>query len=188
MRELALHVLDLLQNAAEAGATRVTLVVDEDWQADRLTIVVDDNGRGMTPDTIARVTDPFFTTRTTRHVGLGLPLLVASAERSGGALTICSRPGAGSTVEATFRLSHADRQPLGDLADSLLAFLLGESAPGLSYRHEVIGHGSCPPTKFEFDTAAIAAELGPVPLNHPVVQRWLAEFLAEGEAQCQVVS
>jgi light-regulated signal transduction histidine kinase (bacteriophytochrome) len=188
MRELALHVLDLLQNAAEAGATRVTLLVNEDWPVDRLTIIVDDNGRGMAPETIARVTDPFFTTRTTRHVGLGLPLLAASAERSGGALAIRSRTGAGSTVEATFRLSHPDRQPLGDLASSLLAFLLGERAPGLHHRHEVIRHGGCSPIKFEFDTAAIAAELGTVPLNHPAVQRWLAEFLAEGEAQCQVVS
>ena len=125
MREIALHVLDVLQNAAEAGATRVELTIDEDQPGDRLTITLHDNGRGMDAATLAQVTNPFFTTRTTRHVGLGLPLFAAAAERAGGQLVVESEPGQGTRVLATFGYFHPDRQPLGDLAGytvGLLAF------------------------------------------------------------------
>ena len=93
MRELSLHVLDILQNAREAKATLVELTVDEDLAGDRLTIEVRDNGVGMTAETLQRVRDPFFTTRKTRHVGLGLPLFSAAAERCNGSLTLESAPG-----------------------------------------------------------------------------------------------
>lgn len=180
MRELALHVLDILRNAVDAEATRVTLTIDEDHLADRLTLCVTDNGRGMDAETVARVSDPFFTTRTTRHIGLGLPLFRAAAERAGGGLAIWSHPGAGTTVVAEFQLSHPDRQPLGDMAGTLLAFLLAEQAPDLAYRHRKQRETE---TLFEFDTADIRAELAGLPLTHPAVARWLAEFLAEGEAE-----
>ncbi len=182
MRELALHVLDILRNTVDAGATHVTLIIEEDSARDRLTITVSDDGRGMTPETVAQVTNPFFTTRTTRHVGLGLPLLAAAAERAAGDLRIASTPGQGTTVEATFQLAHPDRQPLGDLPGTLLAFLLAEGAPQLRYEHRVM-RGPAASRTFRFDTAAIRAELGDVPLNHPAVVQWLAEFLAEGEAE-----
>lgn len=182
MRELSLHVLDILQNAVEAGAARVSLTIDEDVPADRLAITVADDGRGMDAEMVARVTDPFYTTRTTRHVGLGLPLYAAAAERTGGHLTIRSHPGVGTTVAATFQLSHPDRQPLGDMAGTLLAFLLSERAPELRYEHHVkrspvFGSHSV----FGFDTAEIRAELGELPLTHAVVAGWLAAFLEDGE-------
>lgn len=194
MRELALHVLDILQNTVEAGATRVTLTIHEDVPVDRLIITVTDNGRGMDAATVARVTDPFYTTRTTRHVGLGLPLYAMAAEQAGGGLRIVSQPGLGTTVEAVFQLSHPDRQPLGDMAGTLLAFLLSERTPELRYDH-VVRRGDpsvvapvraeagtqAPPLLFEFDTTDIRAELGDVPFTHPAVARWLAEFLGEGE-------
>lgn len=188
MLELALHVLDILQNTAEAGATRVRLTIVEDEPADRLTITVTDNGRGMDEQTARRVLDPFYTTRTTRHVGLGLPLFAAAAEGAGGRLTIRSQPGQGTTVETTFQLSHPDRQPLGDMAGTLLAFLLTGPAPDLVYEHRVLANRASAglPTaesQFTFDTADIRAELAGVPLNQPQVAQWLAEFLAEGEVE-----
>jgi hypothetical protein len=176
VRELSLHVLDILQNAAEAGASRVDLAIAEDQPGDCLTITVSDNGRGMDASALARATSPFFTTRDTRHVGLGLPLFAAAAERAEGGLTISSQPGLGTTVQATFRYFHPDRQPLGSLADTLLAFLLGQSAPDLHYHHSVDGEA------FDFDTAEIRAALGDVPLANPSVRWWLAGYLAEGEA------
>ena len=188
MRELALHVLDILQNTVEAHATRVALTIDVDGAADRLTITVIDNGRGMDAATVARVTDPFYTTRTTRHVGLGLPLLAAAAERADGGLAIRSEVGTGTTVRATFRLRHPDRQPLGDMAGVLLTFLLASAAPDLHYVHTVQGETTAgmPPGPdsdcFEFDTEELRAALDGVPLTTPVVRRWLAEFLAEGES------
>lgn len=189
MLELALHVLDILQNTVEAGATRVTLCIDEDHATDQLTISVSDNGRGMDDRTIASVVDPFYTTRTTRHVGLGLPLYAMAAEQAGGGLTIRSQPGRGTTVQAVFRLGHPDRQPLGDIAGTLLVFLLSAQAPDLDYMHRVQARsasGECTSTitsgrEFAFNTATIRAELDGLPFNHPAVARWLAEFLAEGE-------
>jgi hypothetical protein len=189
MLELALHVLDILRNAVEAGATQVELTIIEDAPADRLTLTVSDNGRGMEEETIRRALNPFYTTRTTRHVGLGLPLFAAAAETAGGGLVIRSRPGEGTTVEGTFQLSHPDRQPLGDMAATLLAFLLSETAPELRYSHRVLrdhvsgGNMGLSEDDFAFDTAALRSLLEGLPLNHPLVAQWLAEYLAEGERE-----
>ena len=139
-----------------------------------------------TPKPCRRVLDPFCTTRTTRHVGLGLPLFAAAAETAGGGLAIRSAPGVGTTVEATFQLSHPDRQPLGDVAATLLTFLLARSAPELRYAHRVIATGGAE-QEFAFDTAAIRAELDGVSLNEPVVALWLGEYLAEGERELRQI-
>ena len=176
MRELALHILDILQNTVEAGASQVELTIDEDPGSDRLAVMVRDNGRGMDTATAARSVNPFFTSRTTRHVGLGLPLLAAATERAGGQLSIQSRPGHGTTVTASFQLSHPDRQPLGDMGSTLLTFLLSEKAVDLRYSHRT-GAGT-----FDLDTAAIRGELGDeLDFANPVVRQWLAGFLQEGE-------
>jgi hypothetical protein len=188
MRELALHVLDVLCNTTEAGASHVILTIEEDQAADLLRIIVADDGRGMNPETAARVVDPFYTTRTTRHVGLGLPLFAAAAERAGGGLHIESEPGRGTRVTASFQLSHPDRQPLGDMPGTLVAFLLAERAPELHYRHSVrtvVGALATCASVFEFDTADIRAELDGVPMAHPAVVQWLSEFISEGESELQ---
>jgi anti-sigma regulatory factor (Ser/Thr protein kinase) len=178
MRELSLHILDLLENALEARATRVQVSVEEDLAADRLTITVQDNGQGMDRNMVQRAIDPFYTTRTTRHVGLGLPLLAASARRCEGDLTLESAPGRGTTVRATFRHSHLDRAPLGNMTDTLLAFLLsGDGAtPQLVYDHRLNGRS------FILDTSAFQVALGEVPLSYPPARAWLRDYIAEGEA------
>lgn len=177
MRELALHILDVLENAIEAGATRIALSIREDTAEDRLTIEVIDDGRGMDEQVLHRVGDPFYTTRVTRHVGLGIPLLRAAAQRCNGDLTIASRPGAGTRLSATFQRSHIDRAPLGDIRGALLAALLSERAIDLRFRHSIDGR------EFAFDTAEMREALQGVPLSHPAVRRWLEEFLAEGYAE-----
>ena len=178
--ELSLHILDILENSIVAGATRVELRIEEDLQADRLTIEIIDNGKGMDEETLARVLDPFFTTRKTHHVGLGLPLFAAAAEWCNGRLHIESSVGQGTRVVATFQHSHIDRAPLGDVKSTLLAFLLAERPVDLHYVHRVDGR------TFEFDTAELRAELGDVPLTHPAVRRWLGEFIGEGEGELGV--
>ena len=175
MRELSLHILDILQNSLEAGATLVELTVEEDSTADRLTITVRDNGRGMDEAQLARISDPFYTTRKTRHVGLGLPLFKAAAERCNGDLTITSQVGMGTVVRATFQRSHIDRAPLGDMTGTLMSFILAGTCD-VHYLHRVDGK------EFEFHTAAIKAELGDVPLAHPSVRQWLQGFIGGGEA------
>ena len=179
MREISLHILDVLQNSLEAGASKVTLTIEEDLRADRLTITVTDNGRGMDADTVTKVLDPFFTTRTTRHVGLGLPLFAAAARRCNGDLMVESEPGKGTTVRATFQHSHIDRAPLGDIRNTILSFLLAARPVDLHYIHRVNDR------QFEFDTADLRAELGNVPLSYPAVRDWLSEFIAEGEQEIQ---
>jgi anti-sigma regulatory factor (Ser/Thr protein kinase) len=195
MRELSLHILDILQNSVEAGATRVELTINEDLAADRLTITVGDNGRGIPPEKLPNLFDPFYTTRSTRHVGLGLPLLKAAAERCNGDVTLASEVGVGTLLTATFQHSHLDRAPLGDLTGTLLTFILG-GACDLRYEHRVRetgvdketkrqgdGSGGAGEREFAFDTVEIKAELGAVPLTHPDVREWLRQFIAEGEGE-----
>ncbi|MCP4535881.1 MAG: ATP-binding protein [Chloroflexi bacterium] len=176
MRELSLHILDVLENTLAAGATCVDLVIKEDLVTDQLTVAVHDNGRGMNEEQLNNIYDPFFTTRTTRHVGLGIPLFKAAAERCIGELTVTSQPGQGTTLRATFQHSHIDRAPLGDIEGTLLAFILSGSCD-LHYVHR-IGEET-----FEFHTADIRAELGDIPLTHSAVRNWLQEFIIEGETE-----
>lgn len=181
MRELSLHVLDLVENAIEAGAQHVDLVVIEDLDADRLRITVRDDGRGMDAEMARRARDPFFTTRTTRHVGLGIPLFAAAAERCAGALTVESAPGKGTTIEATFQHSHIDRAPLGNMPATLMCILMRDQDLDIRYEHRVLKRGVG--GAFELDTAQIRQELGNVPLYLPNVRHWLGEYIAQGEQQ-----
>ncbi len=164
-----------MENAVEAGATRIEVRIDEDLGADRLTIEVADNGRGMNEETVRRVLDPFFTTRKTRHVGLGLPLFAAAARQCDGDLAIESAPGKGTRVRATFRHSHIDRAPLGDMPSALMAILLSGRPVDVAYTHRV---GEA---EFALDSADVRRELGEVPLTHPAVRQWLWQTLREGE-------
>lgn len=177
MRELALHILDVLENAIEAGATRIDLTIREDTAQDLVTIEVADNGRGMDEQMVRRISDPFFTTRTTRHVGLGIPLFRAAARRCNGDLTIASQPGIGTRLTATFQRSHIDRAPLGDMRGTLLAVLLSERRVDIRYQHHVDDR------TFAFDTAEMRAALQGIPLSHPAVREWLEAYLAEGFAE-----
>ena len=173
MRELSLHILDLVENSLEAGATRITLEIVEDHAANLLTITVEDNGRGMDAQTAQRVTDPFFTTRTTRRIGLGIPLLKAAARRCEGDLLLTSRLGKGTRVEVTFEWDHIDRAPMGDIKSTLLSIVLFRTQADLCYRHSVDDR------VFGFDTAEIREQLGDVPLSHPAIREWLDRFLQE---------
>jgi len=179
VRELSHHVLDLLENALAAGATQVVLQICEDSGQDMLSIEIQDNGRGMDAETQARALDPFFTTRTTRHVGLGLPLLKAAAERCNGGLTLASTPGRGTLVRAWFQREHIDRAPLGDMPSTLLGALLSSRGDwDLVYAHRV-DEGV-----FELDTREMREVLGEdIPLSHPAIRQWLEEYLEQGYAE-----
>ncbi|HUU55064.1 MAG TPA: ATP-binding protein, partial [Armatimonadota bacterium] len=111
MKEISLHLLDLIENSVAAGAGRVDLDVRENQAEDTLQIVVIDDGRGIPADMLRTAADPFTTTRDTRKVGLGLPLLAAAAEQAAGRFEVTSEPGKGTTVRAEFRLTHVDRAP-----------------------------------------------------------------------------
>jgi len=175
VKELSLHILDILENAVEAGASRIEIRIEESPREDDMVIVIRDNGRGMEPERVGRTLDPFYSTRKTRHIGLGLPLFSEAARRCEGALWVDSEPGKGTTVKATFRRSHIDRAPLGDIATAMLAVLLSEHPVDLDYVHRIERK------EFRFDTSEIRKELGEIPLTHPKVREWFHRFLREGE-------
>lgn len=174
MRELSMHILDLAQNSIAAEATRLEIEVAADTIADRLTISLQDNGRGMSPEFLSRVRDPFVTTRTTRKVGLGIPMFEAAAQACDGRLAIQSAPGKGTYIAATFRLSHIDRAPLGDITSTLITIIAVNPNLHLRYTQRVDDKA------FVLDTKDINAQLDGVPINEAPVLKWLAEFVKEG--------
>ena len=173
LRELVLHIADLVENSIAAGASLITIEVIEDIQADRLTLRVIDDGRGMDADWAARVTDPFVTSRAMRHVGLGLPFLKQAAELCNGELTIDSEPGVGTTVTATMQYTHIDRMPMGDLPGTILTLIVGNPDCNFAFRH-IVGART-----FEFDTRWVKAYLDGVSLSEPQVITYLKKALKE---------
>lgn len=137
MRELSLHILDIAENGITAGADCIQILINEARNEDLLTIVIEDNGRGMPAEKLKKPTDPFITSRTTRRVGLGLSLLAAAADRCAGKLEIETEPGRGTRVEATFRYSHIDRAPVGDMASTITTLIMGNPQVDFVYTHIV---------------------------------------------------
>lgn len=125
MKELAMHVYDLMENSTAAGAKDIKLTIVDSLEHDDFHFTIEDNGRGMTPEFLARVTDPYTTSRTTRKVGLGLPLIKMNTENCDGGMHIESEPGRGTRLEFWFRHSHWDRPPMGDLAGTLVMLFSG---------------------------------------------------------------
>ncbi|MCI2082141.1 MAG: ATP-binding protein [Bacteroidales bacterium] len=139
MNDIAMHILDIVQNSISANATWVEIAIIIDTLKDLLTLRISDNGKGMSPETLKRVTDPFFTSRTTRKVGLGLPLLKESAEQSGGRLDIMSEVGKGTVVTATFGYGNIDRPPLGDVANSYVMLVTMNPCVDIALDYELDG-------------------------------------------------
>lgn len=183
MREIALHLLDIAENSVAANAARIEIAVCEDLPADRLRAFVRDNGKGMDAETVARVTDPFVTSRTTRKVGLGIPLLKAAAEACQGSLEIESQLGRGSTLRVEFQHSHIDRMPLGDLAGTVLTLVIAYPAIQWIFTYEAVLPGLEERVEFTFDTQPVIEVLGDLPLSEPGVIAYLRDLLEEGVAE-----
>lgn len=178
MRELSLHILDIAQNSISANSDSVRIAVIEDVENDLLTIMIKDDGRGMDDETLRRVVDPFYTTRTTRKVGLGIPMFKSSAEACDGEFEIKSQVGVGTEVKATFKYSHIDRVPLGNMADTIITVILSNPLLELIYTHKFNEEGFC------LNTKEIRKTLGnEVPIDNIDVIMWLKEYIAEGLAE-----
>ncbi len=173
MKDLALHILDILQNSVTAGATLVKLQIDEIPADDKYLVKFTDNGKGMDAKMVQQVTDPFFTTRTTRKVGLGLPLLKQNAERTGGSLMIHSTPGMGTEVLVEFSFKHIDRLPTGDIAGTLALTVSSYPAIDFIYTHNT------PQGTFIFDTAEIKETLGDLPISNPQVIAFMKDLIRD---------
>lgn len=136
MEDLSLHILDIVENSIRACAKKIEIKIIEEKKKDLLTIEIIDDGKGMDEKTLKNVLDPFFTTKNTRKVGLGLSLLAQSAEESGGSIEIESKPGQGTKVKATFGYSHIDRKPLGDIYESLKVLIIANPDINFIYKYQ----------------------------------------------------
>ncbi len=184
MREIAHHILDLVQNCITAQATLITLEISEDHIENRLSILIHDNGIGMSAETVEKVVDPFYTTRTTRNVGLGIPMFKVNAEICGGGMTIDSELGKGTDVFAWFEYNHIDRPPLGDMASTIVGIVLSlEYQCDLNYIHKVNNE------VFGMDTREVREVLGAeVDLSEVSVLQWIQEYVSEGLGEIHKVT
>lgn len=173
MTELSLHILDIVQNSIAAQANLIEITVIQDQKADIVTIEITDNGKGMNEEQVKKATDPYFTSRTTRKVGMGLSLFKQAAELCNGALTIESKSGIGTKIKVFMQYSHIDRQPLGDIAGTIV--LLISSNPTIDFIYKQITNKGT----YVLDTKAIKKELGDVPITNPKVVKFIREMIQE---------
>lgn len=174
VEDLSFHLVDLVQNSVAAGARVVRVTIRESACRDHLELEVADDGRGMDGQTLARVQDPFFTTKAHKKVGLGIPLLKATAQACRGDFSMASRVGRGTAVRAQLQRSHLDCPPWGDLEGTLLSLLV--SLEQVDLRFAYLGDGG------EFSVASddIRRQAGDLPLSHPDVYRFLKEYIHDG--------
>lgn len=175
MRELSLHILDIVQNSLAAQASLVQITINENSEKNLFLIEIEDNGRGMSDEQVKRALDPFYTTRTTRRVGLGLPMLQANAQACGGDVFIESVPSLGTKVRAEFQLDHIDRPPLGDMVSTLVSLVAGSPQVDFVYIRRRDEKSFC------FQTQELREHLQETPLNHPDVLSWIRDYLREKE-------
>lgn len=173
MRELSLNILDIAQNSITANASLITIEVNENTVEQTLLIGIYDNGKGMSETQVKSVIDPFFTTRTTRKVGMGIPLFKMATEQTGGGLEIKSELGVGTEIRATFKTDSVDFTPLGDVASTVQMLITMNTDRDFVYKRSV------DEKEFVCDTRELKAILGDVPLDNYEVSQWILEFIKE---------
>lgn len=173
MRELSLNILDLAQNSIAAGASIVEITVESRSLNNVLRICISDNGKGMNPESLAKVKDPFFTTRTTRRVGMGIPLFAQAAIECEGWLRMDSERGQGTLLEAEFKLDHIDRVPLGDITATLVTLIAAN--PEMDFIYEHIKNEK----QFVLDTRELRGNLAGVGLDESEVLKWIRDYLEQ---------
>ena len=174
MRDLSLHILDIAQNSIRAKAKLVEIVIEEDAHEDTISLQIIDDGTGMDEETMAKVQDPFYTTRTTRKVGLGIPLLAQTARSCGGDFSINSGPRHGTAIKAVFIKSHIDMLPMGNMADTMVSLVAVNPNVDFVFKHKTI---KC---EFCFDTRDVKATLEDIPITLPTVLDWIREYIEQG--------
>jgi hypothetical protein len=175
MKEISLNILDVVQNSINAKATFIQISIYADTLKDNISIFIEDNGHGMSKNQINQVEDPFFTTRTTRKVGLGIPFFKYAAISTGGDFSIQSILGKGTIVKAVFGLSHIDRMPLGDMTSTILALITSNINTDFLYTYDINGK------KFVLDTREFHKILGAIPFDTPEVSTYIKEYLTENK-------
>ncbi len=177
MTEISLNILDVAENSTRAEATLVEITVEANTETDTLSITVKDDGKGMTKEQVAAVEDPFFTTRTTRKVGLGVSFFKQAALLTGGSFSIESAPGAGTCTSAVFILSHIDRMPLGDITSTIHTLITFHTQTDFIYTYSYNNKS------FTLDTREMKEILGNIPFDVPEVSNYIKDYLAENKSE-----
>jgi hypothetical protein len=167
MEDLSLHILDIVENSIRAGASKIKILIFEDIKANLLLLEICDNGKGMDEDMVKRVCDPFYTTKSVRRVGLGLPLLAQTARECGGDLKIDTGQGKGSTVTASFQHDHIDRKPMGDIEKTMTVLIVSHPDIDFILEHKK-GNSS-----YMLDTGDLKRQLDDIPINNPEVIKFI---------------
>ncbi len=180
MKDLSLHILDIAQNSISAKATFIEILLVEDTLNDLFSITIRDNGCGMSKETLEKVVDPYYTSRTTRKVGLGIPLLKQNAERCEGHFSITSEENKGTELVATFRYNNIDRPALGDIAGVIVILATSNPKIDFVYTHRYNSKEYC------FDTREVTKALEGTPINDLKVTRFLKEMVKENLDEIQI--
>ena len=167
MEDLSLHILDIVENSIRAGASKIKILILEDIKANLLLLEICDNGKGMDEEMVKRACDPFYTTKSVRRVGLGLPLLAQTARECGGDLEIETGQGKGSTVTARFQHDHIDRKPMGDIEKTMTVLIVSHPDIDFIFEHKK-GNSS-----YTLDTADLKGQLDGIPINNPEVIKFI---------------
>lgn len=173
MKELAMHVYDLMENSTAANSTEVKLTIRDSLKDNIYAFTIEDNGKGMTPEFMAKVTDPYTTSRTTRKVGLGLPLIKMNTENCGGGMKLQSEVGKGTRLDFWFQHNHWDRPPMGDLAGTIVMLCAAHEDIHIIYKHIT------DEDEFVFDTDEIKEALDGMSMNDVKVMGWLKDMVQE---------
>ncbi len=180
MNELALHILDIAQNSIRAHAGLIEIFITEHPASNKYQIEIKDDGKGMNPQQVEQASNPFFTSRTKRKVGLGLPLLKHNAELAEGSFHLHSEENKGTQLKVNFGFHHIDRPVLGDMAGTLLILAANEKQTDIRYVHKT------PKGEFEFNTREVKNELDGMPLSTPEIRKFLNEMIRENLEQIQI--
>lgn len=173
--EISLNILDIAQNSIRAGASLIEIFLHIKSAEHTLSVEIKDNGCGMSVDQIAKVTDPFYTSRTTRRVGLGIPFIKQSAECTGGSFVMNSVAGAGTCVSVLYHLNHIDCMPLGNISDTILMLVTSYEDLDFIYRYEIDDVG------FELDTRQMREILGGVSFSQGDVREFIKGYLEDNK-------
>ena len=173
MTELSLNILDIAENSVKAGAPLTEITVSVDSAKNLLEIIIRDNGCGMSEEQVKRVIDPFYTTRTTRKVGLGVPFFKESAEAAGGSFSIESALGVGTTVKASYELDNIDRMPMGDLTATIHTLVTMHEDIDVLFTYKVNKN------EFVLDTRELREILGDISFKEYEVSNYIRDYLKE---------
>lgn len=169
-----MHILDIAENSIKAKAKNIKIKFNENMKNDKTTLEISDDGKGMNKKTLNRALDPFFTTKNTRTVGLGLSLLSEAAKAANGTFSIKSKPGKGTHLKAVFQTSHIDKKPIGDMASTLISIISGHPEVNLVYIHKFNGK------KYILDTKKIKSQLNGIRINSPEVLQIIKSKIKKG--------